>query len=176
MVVRTPLEAQNFADLKDILDRPQSNQGLGFNALLFIELFVALWFVTWVAELVLSRKWKVFRHSNVQSRHAAQFFLSPSEKNISRNCDDLPRTLGPERPFRRGAAHESSFARLGARLANSAAVQSCAGAVFFILPSFHFPLFMGVERNLARVPKPTLPQKPHRFPSLHVPDTNTQHH
>jgi hypothetical protein len=66
--IPTPTEIQNFRDFQRMLDCPQSNQGIGFNAALLIELFVGLWFVSWIAELVLSRKWKVFRHANVQTR------------------------------------------------------------------------------------------------------------
>eukprot|EP01122_Echinamoeba_exundans_P009505 TRINITY_DN3391_c0_g1_i1.p1 TRINITY_DN3391_c0_g1~~TRINITY_DN3391_c0_g1_i1.p1 ORF type:complete len:609 (-),score=109.36 TRINITY_DN3391_c0_g1_i1:135-1865(-) len=66
--IPTPTEIQQYRDFQRMLDCPQSNQSIGFNAALLIELFVALWFVSWVAELVLSRKWKVFRHANVQTR------------------------------------------------------------------------------------------------------------
>jgi hypothetical protein len=66
----TPVEADDYRDFQKMLDCPQSDQGIGYNAALLVELFIALWFVSWIADLVLSRYWKPYRRANLQTRYA----------------------------------------------------------------------------------------------------------
>ena len=70
----------NLDDIKEMLECPQTNQNLGFYAHVLIEVFVGLWFASWVAELILSRYWTPFRRANVATRYEIFFFFSKALK------------------------------------------------------------------------------------------------
>lgn len=64
----TPYQIDVISDLREMFEHPLSGHGLGWYANVLIEMFVALWLISWVMDIIFWKWWEKYQKMSILTR------------------------------------------------------------------------------------------------------------